>query len=37
MNLSKFSFKSEAVWILIFNLGPLVGGLLVVLILMWLR
>lgn len=28
MNLSKFSFKREAMWILIFSLGPAVVGLL---------
>jgi hypothetical protein len=37
MNWTKFSFKSEPVWILVFSLGPAALGLLVFLILQFLR
>ncbi len=37
MNLTRFTFKSEPIWILVFSLGPAALGLLAVLILKLLR
>jgi len=36
MKFTRFSFKSEAVWILIFTAGPLIIGLLLALVIPWL-
>jgi len=40
MKLSGFSFKTEAIWMVVFNFAPAVVGLLIVLLIlvaMWLR
>jgi hypothetical protein len=37
MNVPKFSFKSEAYWILVFSLAPAALGLLVLLLVLLLR
>jgi hypothetical protein len=37
MKVRKFSFKNEAVWILIFSLAPLVVGVLITLLLLAFR